>query len=137
MKLLAENHPGLSNSIALDRGYIYSSYANLVSASNIGLRQNECITKNCSPFKPWTADAASSGTGKFYIQELGFSSTYYCSYKLPSGTEMVISCYRNGSGKLVHMQCAKSEWLPFTYDWEHAGVDKPPEIDQGMAVPEE
>ena len=42
---------------------------------------------------------------------------------------MVISCYRNGSGKLVHIQCAKSEWLPFTYDWEHAGVDKPPEID--------
>jgi len=46
---LAEDHPKLSNSIALDRGY--SCFKNVNAASDIGLRQNGCITKNLSPFK--------------------------------------------------------------------------------------
>ena len=49
MKFISQNHHMLSNTIALDRGYI--SWDNVNAASEVGLLQNGCITKKLSCYK--------------------------------------------------------------------------------------
>ena len=123
MKLISDGYHVLGNTIALDRGY--SSLHNVTVASDVGLLQNGCITVTACPIKAIDAKHP-SGESNFHISPDGYASAYYASYLLRNNTRMNINCYRNGSGKLVHMQTAHSESAPFVWDWEHLGVDSPP-----------
>ena len=116
----------VNNILADDRGY--SSRENTEFAAEIGFRQNGCIKGAASPF---TDDPTNKQ--KFYVNPDGVASAYYATYTLNAGTKMVVCCLRNGSGKLVHMQCAESEWATHVYDLEHAGGD----VEQVALPPED
>ena len=107
----------------MDRGYSSSRHVN--AAAKVGARHLGCVIKTFSPFKP-VDDKHPVAASNFHIFEDGVASTYYCKYQLSDGSWMVISCFRNGSGKLVHMQSALVDFNPFAYDWEHVGVDRVP-----------
>ena len=100
----------------MDRGY--SRTSNVNAAAKIGGRHIGCVVKTFTPFKP-IDEKHPAGASNFYISESGIASAYYCEYKLPSGTSMVLASFRNGTNKLVNMESAKTDFPAFAYDWQH------------------
>ena len=117
LKFMSELHSVLNIKLCMDRGY--SGTQNVNAAAKAGGRHVGCVIKTFTPFKP-IDEKHPAAASLFHVSEAGIASAYYCEYKLPCGTCMVLACFRNGSNKLVHMESAKEDFKAFSYEWQHS-----------------
>ncbi len=107
-----------NNMIFLDRGY--SGYVNTSLTAKIGLRHLGGIKKNMSAFAEIEHHRAK--LKQRVVPSNGFASSYFAKSEV-EGKKVISTCFRNGNGKLVHMQANEVDVAAFAYEYEHARAD--------------